>query len=238
MGIALNQYDSKLFGILDRDRKKQLITYDTYFSRVYQSGKDDLDPIVASQIEVETRKLLTTLEFLYLNGADVNHHTYLAYKSQGSLQDVFCEKKELREGPTVFEKMVTSVLMHSKDISILQWITSKEDFDVNKLKNRNIGKGLLHARSPESVKVLQMILEMGLPIEEMYMLGIKYSVLVDCIVHEDIKYRQEKFNLLWKYATEEQRGELIENFDVGSIKIPVELEKDNVESSVGTSKNR
>lgn len=222
IGMAAQEYEFTLFHIVDQHRRQKHMKSDAYFNQIFDLGKEELDPELNEQMEEATRKLLTMSEFLYQHGANINHNTYLTLKDQGTLLDIISEKKETVEVPTVFERVVAGVTGCSKDMRVLEWFANKPDFDVTKLKDRSISV-FLHARCPESVQILQLVLEKGFPLKNVNIYGIEYNALIECLADHDLEYRQEKFNLLWKYAKQEQRDYLLENYDVSSIEIPVDF---------------
>lgn len=230
IGMAEIAYSTRLFNIIDQYRRQKHIKFDVYFNQIFDLGKEELDPELNEQIEEATRSLLTLSELLYQHGADINHNTYLAPKDQGMLMDIISEKKEIVKVDTVFERMAGGVIGYSKDMRVLEWIANKPDFDVTELKDSSISV-FLQARCPESVQILQLVLEKGFPLKNVNIYGIEYNALIECLAHHDLKYRQEKFDLLWKYAKQEQRDHLLENYDVSSIEIPVNFG----ENTSGTS---
>jgi len=231
LGIAADSYGFKLFEVIDQYRKQKHMKYDEYHRQIYGLRKEELDPELNAQMEEVTKRLLEISELLYQHGANINHNTYLAYKDQGMLLDMISEKREIVEIPTVFEKMIVGPMYYSKDISILKWAASKPDLDVKKLTDSTAVTGILYAECPESVQALQLALERGIALKDSEALGIRYNSLIDCLIHQDISYRQEKFNILWQMATEEQRNYLVENYHLDSIEIPVNFG----ENTSGTS---
>jgi len=222
LGMAANTYEFRLFDIVDQYRKKKHMKHDEYSSQVIHLGKEELEPELNAQMEEVTKKLLTMLEFLYQHGANINHNTYLALKTEGTLIEIFSDQKEIIKVPTVLERIAGAVLWMSKDMSVLEWVTNKPDFDITKLEDSRIISSFLYADCPESVQALQLVLERGLSIKDKGIVyGIEYNDLIECLIHQDLEYRQEKFNLLWKYAKKNQKDHLLENFDLSSIEIPV-----------------
>lgn len=221
LGMAADAYYSRLFEIIDQYRKQKHMKFEDYRSQITDLGKEELEPELNVQMEEATKNLLTMSEFLYQHGADINHNTYLGYKDQGMLMDMISEKREIMKVQTVFVRMVGGVIWNSKDMSVLEWIASKPDFDITKLEDSNIISTFLHARCPESVEALRLVLEKGLQIKSTELYGMEYNALIECLAHQDLNYRQEKFNLLWNHAKQDQRDRLLRNWDLSSIEIPV-----------------
>lgn len=231
LGMAAHTYTSRLFQIVDQYRKQKHIKSDVYLEQINNLGKKELEPELNAQMEEATRNLLTMSELLYQHGANINHNTYLGLKDSGTLMDIFSEKKEIMKVPTVFAKMAEGVIWLSKDMSVLEWIASKPDFDITKLEDSNIISSFLYAGCPESVQALQLVLEKGLQIESTDVYGVEYNALIECLAHQELNNRQEKFHLLWQHAKQEQRDYVMENFDLSSIEISTNFGENTQDSS-------
>lgn len=221
IGLAASTYDFQLYNIVSKYCKQRHIKMHQYFNQILRLGKDDLDPELNAKMEEETKNLLEMSELLYQNGANINHNTYLGYKEQGMLRDIISEQRQLKKVPTVFERMGAGIFTFSKDISVLEWVASKPDFNIKRLQDGNVVARLIHMECPESVQALQILLERGLHLEDYEVFGNRYNALIDCLAYQNLTNRQEKFNLVWQMATEEQRDYVTKTFDLGNIEIPV-----------------
>ncbi len=240
LGIAADEYYSKLYEVLNQHRKEnhKQIDLGTYHWQIIEQGKDELELELNTKMAEITKKLLAVSEVLYQYGANINHNTYLGYKDQGMLMDIISEKREIVKIASVFERMCAGVIGFSKDIEVLEWIANKPDFDITKLEDSNVVTNFLYMNCPESIQGLQLVSEKGLRLKESEVYGIKFNALIDCLIHQDIDYRQEKFNILWKMATESQKNNLVENFNTDTIELPGEARKTETDSVTESPKNR
>lgn len=119
--------------------------------------------------------------------------------------------------------MASGVIGFSKDMRVLEWIASKKDFDITKVEDSVLVKSLIFQGGSEALQTLQLVSEKGMHLKEDDFFGLPHTPLIDCLVHREITDRQEKFNLLWKMATKEQREFLIDNFKHDDIHIPEEV---------------
>lgn len=211
LALALESYERIIFDINEKNRKKNHFRFDDYY-RTLELENSPLSAELQLQIEKTMKNTISTLEMLYQNGADINYRTYLERPMENEIKP--------NDYVNIFELVCCNLGHFTYDTDIIKWIVSKEDLDIKQSANSNIISYFLNMNNSQSLEALQLVLERGLPLHVEHMGRVNITSLVDCLVRTDIKYRQEKFNLLWECATEEQRNELINNYHVNNIEIP------------------
>ncbi len=213
LATLLKGYDHYLFNIIDDYRRKVLKMKDSeFFHEFLKMNQDDMPEDLKKLIVPLNETILNLLEALYLRGADINHHTYLGY-SENFLSD----KREIKEGPSVMQYII-NCLIYSKQMSLVDWILSKEELV---LEGKMVNQAL-NGDNHDSVLLLDRLLDRGFEWEVFDFYGLKVTPLSECLALTDIAYRQEKFNVLWEHATELEKQETKEQWKMDNIVIPEE----------------
>lgn len=228
----LQGYERYLFNILDDYRRKIVKKKDSEFFHEYAKwSAEDLPDELKELIEPLNNAIVNLLEILYQNGANINHNTYLGYSD-----NIFSDKRVVREAPSVMQ-YVMNCFYYSKQMPLIDWILSKEEL----VLEPKMIKQSLYQDNHDSVLLLDRLLDRGFKDNgynffELPFLGelgmttdipdsvanIRISPLVECITHDDMAYRQEKFNVLWEHASELEKRETKENWKMDSVIIPDE----------------
>lgn len=232
---VLNGYSRYLFDILDDYRRKVLRKRDGEFYQDYwEINQEDLPDVLKDLIEPLNKTVMSILEYLYQNGANINHNTYLGYVDNGILTD----KKEVKEGASVMAHIM-DCYSFSKQMDLVDWILAKSELN---LEPKMI-KSVLYQKNRDSVTLLDRLLDRGFKDEGYNFLsviqalagmvggedlldkddeGFQVTPLVECIAFKDIMYRQEKFDVLWEHASELEKRQIKENWNLDDLVIPSE----------------
>lgn len=228
----LQGYERYLFNILGDYRRKIAKKKDSEFFQEYAKlDEENLPSELKSLIEPLNNAIVNLLEILYQKGANINHNTYLGYSDS-----FFSDKRVLREAPSVMQ-YVMNCFYYSKQMPLIDWILSKEEL----VLEPKMIKQALYQENHDSVLLLDRLLDRGFKDNgynffELPFLGelgmttdipdsvanIRISPIVECITHDDLAYRQEKFNVLWEHASELEKRETKENWKMDGVIIPDE----------------
>lgn len=229
---VLEGYSSYLFNTLDDYRRKVLRKKDGEFYQDYwELNAEDLPDALKDLIEPLNKTVMALLEYLYQNGANINHNTYLGY-SDSFLSD----KREVRQGASVMAHIMDCYYF-SKQMELVDWILAKPELN---LEPKMI-KSVLYQKNHDSAVLLDRLLDRGFKDDGYNFLsvleavagmfggedlvdkdseGFQVTPLVECIAHKDIAYRQEKFNVLWHHASELEKRQIKENWNLDDLEIP------------------
>lgn len=232
---VLEGYSSYLFNTLDDYRRKVLRKKDGEFYRDYwELNAEDLPDALRDLIEPLNKTVIALLEYLYQNGANINHDTYLGYSDSGFLSD----KKEVKKGASVMAHIMDCYYF-SKQMDLVDWILAKSELN---LEPKMI-KSVLYQKNHDSAVLLDRLLDRGFKDEGYNFLtvmqavagmvggedlmdkdneGFQVTPLVECIAHKDLEYRQEKFSVLWHHASELEKRQIKENWNLDDLEIPVD----------------
>lgn len=210
LSLAINSYISNIGSLLYKNSECSP-NPETYFDSYVKLSSDELPFELQVQIKEQTNQLINTLDYLYEYGADINNNN-------GLLENV---EKQLN----VFAYMFYSFIF-SKQLAPIEWIVKKKDFDIKKPENAKVMQLFIKSKNPDSIKGLQLMLEAGAPFYENkeYNDLVTVAPLVDCLdIQVKDKYYQDKFNLLWKYASDSQKKYLIENYNLNNSLLDLKL---------------
>lgn len=215
---VLQGYEDYLFDIIENYRRKntKMKNWD-FFSKYCKMSTNDIPDEIKDQIKLKNKEVINLLEVLYQRGANINHNTYLG--SPDSIIDDLRDKKEIHKAVSVMQ-VVYGISTISKEQSLIDWILEKEELV---LEPRVIEQAV-YDNNPDSVDMLEKLMKRGFraEVKDFSIIGFnqKIPLLVEIIVCEDIVKAKEKFNVLWKYATEEEKIDFIENYDLDKFDIP------------------
>lgn len=206
-------YEKYLFDIIEKYRRKNTKMKDwDFFSKYLKMSANDIPEELKEQIEAINKEVIDLLEQLYKRGADINHHTYLG--SPVSIIDDLLDKKELHETASVMQ-VAYGVYSISKEKTLIDWVLEKKEL----VLEPKIVEYVINAANPDSDIILEKLMKRGFRGEpkdlSIFGLNEKTPLLVDVIINVDtIGNAKEKFNILWKYSTEEEKREIIENWNI------------------------
>jgi len=166
--------------------------------------KEDLPSEVSSYLDNLTSNLLVILEKLYQKGANINLNMVIGG------DDVTRESNS-----PLFN--VLEYLDVTKSLDVVNWLLSKPELNLLvKNDNKSILESVIPLHSKDSVALLEYFLNKGIPLDE-YSLADEYgleksldqklSSLHSCLLRASDKTRDDKLQILSKYATPEQLNE-------------------------------
>lgn len=206
---VLDGYERQVFNILDNYRKMLERKDSEFFSELLRMNEDDLPSELREKIEPLNKIIIHLLETLYMNGADINHHTrleYSAYDEEGNV---------LHECRSVMEYLVDAY-SYSKYGGLIDWILAKEELELDP----QIINQVLYLDNYDSIELLDRLLNKGIKRETDDLSGINVSSLYEVISHKNLAYRQEKFNVIWKHSSKKERQEIQRICQIDDLIIP------------------
>lgn len=186
--------------------------YIKYYCEAYpRMGYETLPEPLKKELSSVTSALISTMDVLYANGADINKRGEPVQDE--SIMGVLLDKTKIEGDSSPFE-IAIRCLDYLKLPNVIEWFTQKDDFKLNEQKG--IVSTLIRLDSNVSVEVLDMLLKGGLELESYEVNGEanRYSSLHECISVGGNQTRQQKFQLLYQAATPEQKLQYNGDYEV------------------------
>ncbi|MGM9834163.1 MAG: hypothetical protein ACI31M_00060 [Bacilli bacterium] len=215
--MALNGFQTKIFNLQQKDIMNKYENVDEYYHAYNKAKFSELSKYMQKIIVNYTKDAISTIEYLYQKGANINHNT-------------FVNDGDIVEGYSVFDEILSS-FSHSKQLIFIEWILSKPELDLSKIFGKGFITALSNDLNPEAIKAVELLLQKGVPIDEEIDIskstGITHNSLTSLLCRDDLPDRIDRFKILWKYSSSQQRMqfakefnlELIENAEVDA-KVP------------------
>lgn len=191
--------------------------YENYYYDVLPiTDKETLPEVVRKEVEQAIQLLISVMDVLYENGADINKRGMCVMDD--TLMGVLLGDSKVIDTSSPFCSII-NLLNYFQSPELVTWFIGKNDFDLN--KEENIISNLINFDSTISTQVLNTLLLSGLKLADYNFdeNGNTYSSLHECAIAGGSKTKNDKMILLYQFATPQQRARYNHDYETKATEV-------------------